>query len=222
MYKTSPILVGILYLTCLSACQNENAYVEQGNIAETIVDENDVLLAQRPNKKYDITALFYGTNTVYKDSSIKPLQNFQFIVFKENKSGNRVLYHIDERDTQAFGFYFIDIWSPDNEHVVLPRGKKDGFVILESKTLLKDLAAKTYTDSIRIWQGEARKYWHNFGKWQDNQTISFSGEGEKKDEAFIFTYDFRTAQLTCAWPDCVSGQSGENKNGRVKPKEVLR
>ncbi len=221
MNRLMKTLPWIFILICPAACKNETAYVEREDDAATVIDDSDILLEQRPNSKYDLTAFFYGSNTVYKDRTIKPVRNIQFIIFKENKSGNRILYHVDERKTQAYGFYFTEIWSPDGEHVVLPLGKQDGFVILESKSLIQDLSTKTYVDSIRVWQDPARKHWHNFGKWQDNNTLRFSVEGEQKGEAFPFSYNFKSGLLTCGWSDCSKDQSGDNRKGHFKPVEAM-
>jgi major membrane immunogen (membrane-anchored lipoprotein) len=79
-----------------------------------------------------------------------------------------------------------------------------------------------YRDSVRVWQGRARKHWHNFDKWQDNDTIRFNVEGEQKGEVFAFTYDYKTAKLTCGWQDCATDQYGENLKGAIRPTEVLQ
>jgi hypothetical protein len=137
MNQPTHLLAGILLLISLSSCNKEKAYVETGDIAKTLVDESDVLLAKVPNRKKNITALFYGTNTVFKDKSIKPVSNIEFVILKENDSGNRILYQVANGSTQAYGFYFTNIWSPDEESLILPRGKQDGFIILDANALLK-------------------------------------------------------------------------------------
>jgi hypothetical protein len=54
-------------------------------------------------------------------------------VIVKNESGDEACYApADDAASGDSDIYFTDVWSPDEEHLVLPRGRSEGFCILKA------------------------------------------------------------------------------------------
>jgi hypothetical protein len=175
------------------------------------------LLFEKKNASVGQTASFYGVNL---DPSLNPKQVIEYIILKDDKSGNSVKYMAKSETAQAADFYFIDIWSPDGTYLILPIGKLEGFGIFKARTAIADIKAKKYTDTLVVWKYEARRYWHTFDAWNGPATFRFKGEME--GDTFQFAYDITTRQLSCFDPGCAADDSARNLKGNITLQEKVK
>jgi hypothetical protein len=134
-----------------------------------------------------------------------------YIVFKDKRTGQAVTYAPESDTRQAVDFFFPDIWSPDGAYVVLPLDKREGFAIFNSEMVIQDIESHKYADTIKVWRGEARRYWHSFDAWEGQTAFFFKGEME--GHTFRFKYDIRTRRLTCLDVGCSSVDHARNIRG---------
>jgi len=171
------------------------------------------LLFEKKNAAFGISALFYGRELRLVGEP--PDKIIEYIVLKNEKTGQTATW-LPKTDTeQAADFFFTNVWSPDGTYIVLPLDKLDGFAIFNSETVIQDIDSNKFLDTIRVWRGEARRYWHNFDAWDGPAAFYFKGEME--GHTFRFRYDFLTHQLSCYDPGCSRDDHGRNLKGDLAP-----
>lgn len=212
--KTSPIVLAVAFLgLSLAGCDKPRPDPEQAAIAATLAQQSR-LLFEKTNRAVGISALFYGKD-IMGEAPLYPMQSVEHIVFKDTRTGQSVTYAPETVTRQAADFFFPDIWSPDGAYLVLPLDKNDGFAILNSETAIEDIKSHKYADTIRVWRGEARRYWHSFDAWEGQAAFRFKGEME--DKIFHFKYDIRTQRLSCFDDGCGSADHAQNIKGDLPP-----
>jgi hypothetical protein len=179
-------------------------------------DDEIILIDKKENKKYGLEAQFYGVNIKYGENSESSAKIIRSIVFKDLKNGSETKYESSSTTAQAANFYFTDVWSPDDEYLILPLGKFEGFAILESKDALNNIKLNKYFDTIRISSANSKRfYWHDFEKWEDNSTLNFRAGLE--GDMFAFKYNFEKKALACYQEKCEEFDIGFNNKGKIKP-----
>jgi hypothetical protein len=189
-------------------CQSANT----GNVEKA---DEPVVLEKKLNNKYGIEALFYGVNLRYGEKKELSAKVIQSIVFKDTNTGTELKYAVTDNTQQAADFYFTDIWSPDEEFLVLPIGKLEGFAIFKAKDSLDDIKANKYFDTIKTKSVNSGWFWHDFEKWEDNSTFSFRAGLE--GDMFAFKYDATKKELYCYRTKCEEAETGKNLSGDIKP-----
>lgn len=81
-------------------------------------DDENVIIAQKENRKYGLTATFYGTHYKSNEDELE-YKITREVIFRENKTGIEVKYKASGL-IPAGNFYFTEIWSPDEEYIILP------------------------------------------------------------------------------------------------------
>lgn len=213
--KTSPIVLAVAFLgLSLAGCDKPPSDPERAAIAAMLADQEPHLLFEKTNRAAGISALFYGKD-ILGEAPLYPIQIIKHIVFKDTRTGQAVTYAPETAARQAADFFFPDIWSRDGAYIVLPLDKNDGFAIFNSETAIEDIKSNKYADTIRVWRGEARRYWHSFEAWEGQAAFRFKGEME--GHAFRFKYDIRTQRLSCFDDGCGSADHAQNLKGELAP-----
>ena len=182
------------------------------------IKKNDevIILEKKENQKYHITALFYGENMLYGDNNEYTIPVIHYMILSDNDTGTEAGYSPTDSTTEAADFYFTDVWSPDEEYIVLPNGKRNGFAIFEAKNALNNIRENKYFDTIKVnmRSSETAFYWHEFEKWEDNSIISFKAglDGDMD----TFKYNLAKGELYCYQQNCGELDSGYNKKGKIK------
>jgi hypothetical protein len=171
------------------------------------------LLVVRPKDGSGITAYLYGKNLNQGNDKTISNQVIDYIVLKDKNTGQSVKYSPKGDTAQATDYFFTDIWSPDGAWLVLPLGKPDGFAIYNAKTAIRDIETGKPADTIRVWTGEARRYWHNFDRWDGKAAFRFKVELE--GSSFPYKYDIIKHRLTCYGTQCERDNHAVDKKGDV-------
>ncbi len=191
--------------------------------------ENDksIIIAESKNSKYDIKAIFYGIHNKATDSNELDYKVIRYIIFKDEKSGKEIKYVAPEKQTeQATDLYFTDIWSPNEEYLILPIGKFEGLAVFEAKDALDNIKLNKYFDKIKVKSENSGWFWHDFEKWEDDSTFSF--RAGLSGDMFAFKYSIANAELYCYQEKCEERNIGLNnkieikaiKKGDVEPKKI--
>lgn len=204
----------LLFVSGLNACQT----VKTENTNDEII-----IIAQKENKKYNLTATFYGVNFKFEDKDNTVKKIITHVILRDNQDKKEIKYApAGGSKSGANGtdgittpdFYFLNIWSPNEEYLVLPLGKFEGFAIFEAKTSIADIGANKYFDTIKVQSVNSGFYWHDFEKWEDKATFNF--RAGLQGDMFAFKYNVEKAELYCFQEKCEETQTGFNKKGRVK------
>jgi hypothetical protein len=218
--KTSLIVLAVAFLVVLAvtflglslAGRDKPQADPEQEAMRAWLEQKTHLLFESNNAR--ITAYFYGKdNRFYRTyfQKEKPFQVIEYIELKDKRSGQAVTYAPDCDTRQAADFFFPNIWSPDGAYIVLPLDKFDGFAIFNSETAIQDIKSHKYADTIRVWRGEARRYWHNFDVWEGHAAFYFKGEME--GHTFRFKYDIPARRLSCFDAGCSSDDRARNIKG---------
>jgi hypothetical protein len=201
------LLIIILILTTgFVSCQPEQKKANEDEL---------FLLSQKENKKYSLTAAFYGIrhNAAGKDELSYTI--IQKVVLKKTGGNVEGITYNATGQIPAGDFYFTEVWSPDEEYLVLPIGKFEGFAIFKAKDALNDIKANKYFDTIKTKSVNSGWFWHDFEKWEDNSTISF--RAGLYGDMFAFKYNFEKKALACYQEKCEEFDIGFNNKGKIKP-----
>jgi hypothetical protein len=204
------VLSGGALLQWREAQRREAAAMTDGGDRAMLADQKPRLLFEKTNAALGISALFYGTE-ILGEELLHPNQMITYIVLKDMRTGQAVTYAPESDTRQAADFFFPDIWSPDGAYIVLPLDKRDGFAIFNSETAIQDIKHLKYADTIRVWRGEARRYWHSFDAWEGQAAFYFKGEME--GDSFRFKYDIPARRLSCFDAGCSSVDRAQNIKG---------
>ncbi|HET6282159.1 MAG TPA: hypothetical protein VFH73_14425 [Polyangia bacterium] len=98
---------------------------------------------------------------------------------------------------QSFGYY-ADVWSPDQEFLVLPLGRFEGFAVMVAAKGLEGLAAGQQGAIRLVDPGKDGDtgLWHEFGGWRQGHLLEFSAglSGDKVS----FTADVTSGRVWSA------------------------
>lgn len=170
-------------------------------------DDENIVVARKENRKYSLTAIFYGEN----DKTVGKIINR--VVFRDNKTGAEVRYE-PTGQIPAGNFYFTEVWSPDEEYLILPIGTFQGFGVFEAKDALKSIKENNYFDTIKVKSVNSGFFGHDFEKWEDNSTFSFKAGLD--GDMFEFKYNAAKSELYCYKEKCEDFDIGINKKGEIK------
>lgn len=151
------------------------------------------------NDRYGLSVEFFG-EWAGPDGDPKSQYVIDRILLREAASGESIEYQPDDTAglRTSLGF-FRDVWSPDGQYLVLPRGRFEGFVIFASSRLFETLRKKQFTDSIVIrYRGQSDSAWHGFAGWAGDHVLLFDAGVESS--RFRFSYDLNLKQLNASSP----------------------
>jgi len=209
MRRESPTLAGILIavgvLSVLAGCSRKAS-----SPGSTASDAVHVVLT-KTNRKYHLDALFFGQEVALDNGS--HVTAIQYLSIR-NIQGQDYRYSPDDASSlTSSGGFFADIWSPDEELIVLPLGRFEGFCLMRSSELTTRIAERHFDDSIRVQLASGPRLWHEFHGWKDNSTFRF-GAGLSGQE-IKFTYSFPRHQLV-AEEKINNNFIGINSKGKIK------
>lgn len=165
------------------------------------------------NQKYRLQCVFHVDQL--KTETDRVIAHVSGITIKDQRGGREAAYvpvdHNDSLDTSQG--YFEDVWSPNEEYLLLPAGRFEGFCIIKASEAIKNVEERECTDSIRVEQQNGVRLWHQFRQWEGGASFSFK-VGLSGDD-FVVRYDLMRRQLT-ALEKIGDSFIGVNGAGRVR------
>jgi hypothetical protein len=186
-------------------------------------DDEVIIITQKINQKYDLTATFYGINFRSGENDEVQTKIITYIVFKDNKNGKEVRYKpqtFDNSNDKGIdsiitpNFYFTEVWSPDEEYIVLPVGQFEGFAVFKANNAFEGIKENKYFDTIKVKSENSGWFSHDFEKWEDDSTISF--RAGLYGDMFAFKYNVKNKELSCYQLKCEEKDIGINNKGKIK------
>jgi len=147
------------------------------------------------NAKYSLAVDFFG-EWAGPDGDPKSQYVVDKVVLRKTGTGDAVEYHAaDEASLQTSLGFFREVWSPDGEYLVLPRGRFQGFVIFAAGGAFDAVGRQQFTDSVLVrYKSQPDSVSHTFAGWAREHVLLFDGglEGSR----IHFSYDLNLKQLT--------------------------
>ena len=176
-------------------------------------DDETIVIEQKTNRKYDLTATFHGINFRYGNDNELSAKIIRSIIFRDNRTGAEVEYK-PTGDRPAGDFYFTEIWSPDEEYLILPIGTFQGFGVFEAKNALEKIKYNNYFDTIKVKLDSGGFFAHAFEKWEDDSTFSFRAGLD--GDMFAYKYNLEKKELYCYQESCEKQDIGFNNKSKIK------
>ena len=195
----------ILILPFVIACSSESKINSSSGSPELYV------IKVVPNQKYKLQAIFSGIDVEVGDRKVPVIQR---LVIRNSETGQQVQYsRPDGPSTSDAHAYFVDVWSPDGELLVLPLDRFHGFCIVHAAEALTAVEKQSCADTVLVRAEVGTALWHQFEKWDTGQSFIFNA-GLSGDQLRL-KYDISQERLTALEPN-FSFLHGENSKGEVK------
>jgi hypothetical protein len=123
------------------------------------------------NNKYKLEAVFSGYDLQVGDRTVKVVDS---VTIRSKTTGREVKYERadgpSKSDAQA---YFTDVWSPDEEFLVLPLNRLYGFCIIRASDALDSIQKQRCQDTVSVHVQSGPSLRHDFEKWDGNESFVF-------------------------------------------------
>jgi hypothetical protein len=167
------------------------------------------ILSVRENRKYKVRCIFYGEEM--EVGANQKAKVIRYVVVR-NEGGDEARYApLDAAAASDSNIYFTDVWSPDEEYLVLPRGRSEGFCIVKARGAFESVKAGRCDDFIRVRETNGTALWHEFAGW-DGESLTF--KAGLSGDSFTFAYDLPRRSLTTTERP-VPSVEGENGGGKL-------
>lgn len=168
------------------------------------------IIRMNENQKYKLKCNFYGESIEGGGEDEKVVS---YITILDGSSRQEVKYTPIDGDSLVLEKgYFTDVWSPDEEFLLLPRGRFDGFCIIKSADAVQSITDSTCLDYVMVELKNGTRLWHEFERWDGVGAFRFKAglSGERVE----FKYEISSQRLT------VLGQNnntfeGKNSKGKI-------
>jgi len=142
------------------------------------------------NRKYGLECDFYSEEV---GDGIKAITS---VSIRDSRSGEEVRFEPEDPGSLVLnnGYDKNVSWSPDEEYLLLPLGRFEGFALVKSAEALKSVREKKYADSVRVQLKTGTQLWHDFAAWEGQGAFTFQAG---MSESFPrFKYDPADRRLT--------------------------
>lgn len=164
-----------------------------------------------PNQKYKLEAIFSGVGVAVGDRKVPVIQQ---VTIRSSETGQQVQYsRPDGPSLSDANAYFTDVWSPDDELLLLPLDRFHGFCVIRAAEALAAVQKQSCRDMVRVRAETGTALWHQFEKWDTDQSFIFNA-GLSGDQTRL-RYEIAPERLT-ALESNVRFLEGENSKGRIK------
>ena len=163
------------------------------------------------NHKYKLEAIFSGTDVEVGDRKVPVIQQ---VTIRSTDTGQQIQYNRPDGPFQSdANAYFTDVWSPDDELLLLPLDRFHGFCIIRAAEALAAMQKQSCRDTVRVRAETGTALWHQFEKWDTAQTFIFTA-GLSGDQTSL-KYNTSEKRLTALDPN-FRFLVGENSDGKIK------
>lgn len=195
------ILILPLLLACSSELKvNSNSESTKPHVIKVV-----------PNHKHKLEAVFSGVDVEVGDRKVPVIQQ---VTIRSSETGQQVQYNRPDGPSSSDGdAYFTDVWSPDEELLLLPLERFHGFCINRAAEAIAAIQKQSCQDTIRVRAETGAALWHQFEKWDTDQSFVFNA-GLSGDQTRL-RYEIAPGRLT-AFERNVKFLEGENNKGKIK------
>ena len=194
------VLVLLLLIACSSGPKgNSNSQADSLYVIKTV-----------PNEKYKLEAIFSGSDVEVGDRKVPVIEQ---LTIRNSDTGQQIQYSRPDGPSESdANAYFTDVWSPDDELLVLPLDRFSGFCIIRAAEALTAIQQESCLDTVRVRTETGTALWHEFENWDTAQSFIFNA-GLSGDQTRI-RYEIVPERLTSLDRN-VRFLEGENSKGKI-------
>ena len=195
----------ILLLAFVIGCSSGQMPVSQPQVSKARV------IQVQPNHKYKLEAIFSGSDIEVGDRMVPVIEQ---LVMKNSQTGQEIKYSRPDGPSASDAHaYFTDVWSPDQELVVLPLERFSGFCIVRAAEVIDMMHQQRCSDTVKVRTETGTGLWHEFEKWDDDESFIF--KAGLSGDLMRLKYDIAQGRLT-ALEAKFNFLRGQNSKGQLK------
>ncbi len=165
------------------------------------------------NNKYQLEAIFSGEDFGIGDQTHKVIES---LTVRSKTTADNVKYSREDGPDSDPEAYFTEVWSPDNEWLLLPLDRFSGFCIIRAHEAMATIRKQKCSDNLftRLSTSSHELLWHDFEKWDGDAAFVFKA-GLYGDNTRL-RYDLTTGRLTVLDPNAIPRHiEGRNDKGKI-------
>jgi hypothetical protein len=195
----------VLTLLLAVACSSQRTLTTQPQSAEARI------IKIVPNQKYQLEAVFSGADVEVGERMVPVIEH---LTLRSPVMGQEVNYTpADGPSGSDARAYFTDVWSPDQEFLVLPLNRFRGFCIVRAAEAMEMIKKQTCSDTVRVSGETGIGLWHEFEKWDADGSFTFNA-GLYGDRTWL-KYNILKGRFTSLDRN-LRFLEGENGKGKIK------
>src|SRR5438876_4302132 len=146
----------ILVVSLNIGCHSDRRTAEKPNASQPQV------ITKTENHKYKLEAIFSGHDVEVGERTEKIIDS---LTIRSQVTGQEVKHARAEGPAQSLTrAYIIDLWSPDEEFLVMPQSQLE-FCIIRAAEALDHMQKRTCSDTLSIYVRSGPSLWLDFEKW---------------------------------------------------------
>ena len=125
----------------------------------------------QPNHKYKLEVKFSGSDIEVGARTVPVIEQ---VVMKNSQNGQEIKYNRPDGPSASDAHaYFTDVWSPDQEFVILPLDRFSGFCIVRAAEAMNMIQKQGCSDTVRVRTETGAALWHEFERWDGDESFIF-------------------------------------------------
>lgn len=181
----------------------------QRRAAEKPKASQSQVITTRENRKYKLEAIFSGFDFQFGERTEKIIDT---LTIRNLVTGQEVKHaRSDDPAESLTNAYITDLWSPDEEYLVIPKTQL-AFCIIKAAQALEHIQKQTCSDEVSVYVPSGPSLWLTFEKWDGAESFIFKG-GVYGDETRL-KYEISSGRLT-AFDANILRIEGENSKGKI-------
>ena len=156
---------------------------------------NTGILYTATNAKYHLVCEFHGGRKATPRGTSQ--DSISSVIIRDEQTGEAVTYNppIDLTGSDRPSYSNHDVWSPDNEWLVLSLGSYAGYQLIKAKDALVELRHPQPKEFL-VLAGQKYKdgLYHEFLGWQSPATFSFDVTGDFRTNS-LYQFDLKRMKL---------------------------
>jgi hypothetical protein len=165
----------------------------------------------QPNRKYKLEAIFSGSDIEVGNRMVPVIEQ---LVMKSSQTGQEIKYNRPDGPSASDAHaYFTEVWSPDDEFVVLPLERFSGFCIIRAAEAIDMIQKQRCSDTVKVSIEKGAALWHEFERWDGDDSFIF--KAGLSNDMTRFKYDISQGRLTALGSNFRFFE-GQTTKGKVK------
>ena len=201
----------VLFLAfSISGCSHLGSVSKPNSSRTDVVNtpQTDVIKVSE-NHKYKLEAVFSGHDVEVGERTEKIIDS---LIIRSQVTGQEVKHIRAEGPAQSLTrAYITDLWSPDEEFLVMPRSKLE-FCIIRAAEALERIQKQTCSDTLSVYVRSGPSLWLDFEKWDGDESFVFKASVYGDDTRL--KYEISSGRLTALDSNIIKTE-GMNSRGKL-------
>jgi hypothetical protein len=167
------------------------------------------VITTRENRKYKLEAIFSGFDF---ESGGRTDKIIDTLTIRNLVTGQEVKHaRYDDPAQSLTHAYITDLWSPDEEYLVIPKTQL-AFCIIRAGEAFEHIQKQTCSDTVSVYVQSGPSLWLDFERWDGHESFVFKA-GVYGDDTRL-RYEISSGRLT-ALDSNILRIEGMNSKGKL-------